>query len=100
MRTPTDNTGDAAGDTYTTIENLTGSAFADTLIAANGANTLDGGAGNDVLIGGAGADALIGGTGTDTASYATQRPPSRRTLRRRRATPATPPATPIRASKI
>ena len=25
------NTGDAAGDTYTSIENLTGSAFADTL---------------------------------------------------------------------
>jgi Ca2+-binding RTX toxin-like protein len=55
------NTGDAAGDVYNNIQNLTGSAFDDVL------------AGNDndnVIEGGAGADALIGGGGVDTASYA------------------------------
>jgi Ca2+-binding RTX toxin-like protein len=68
---PGTNTGDAAGDTYNSIENLTGSAFADTLTGDINANALDGGAGNDILIGGAGADALNGGAGIDTASYAT-----------------------------
>ncbi|MEH2499378.1 Ca2+-binding RTX toxin-like protein [Bradyrhizobium sp. AZCC 1678] len=65
----TDNTGEAAGDTYNAIENLLGSGFNDTLVGDAGANRLDGGAGDDTLIGGAGADALIGGAGTDTASY-------------------------------
>jgi Ca2+-binding RTX toxin-like protein len=71
LATPASNAGDAAGDTYTAIENLTGSAFADTLTGNTSANTLDGGAGDDTLIGGAGADVLIGGAGIDTASYAT-----------------------------
>src|SRR5256885_1645992 len=70
LATPTSNTGDAASDTYNTIENLTGSAFADTLTGDANANVLDGGAGDDTLIGGAGADTLIGGAGIDTASYA------------------------------
>ena len=64
------NTGDAAGDVYYGIENLTGGAGNDTLAGDSNANVLDGGAGNDVLIGGAGADTLIGGAGADTASYA------------------------------
>jgi len=67
---PSVNTNDAKGDTYSSIENLTGSSYNDTLTGNTGANTLNGGAGNDTLIGGAGADKLIGGTGTDTASYA------------------------------
>jgi Ca2+-binding RTX toxin-like protein len=71
LTTPASNTGDAAGDTYTAIENLTGSAFADTLTGNTSANVLDGGAGDDILIGGAGADSLIGGAGIDTASYST-----------------------------
>ena len=61
--------GDAQGDTLATIENIIGSAFADTLTGNAVANTLDGRSGNDTLIGGAGADALIGGAGTDTADY-------------------------------
>ena len=65
------NTGDAAGDVFVGIENLTGGSGADTLTGDENANVLDGGAGNDLLIGGAGADSLNGNTGTDTASYAT-----------------------------
>ncbi|MES2985202.1 MAG: hypothetical protein V4735_08460 [Pseudomonadota bacterium] len=89
--------GDAEADTITNIENLIGSAYADsitgnaaansilggagndTLSGQDGNDTLDGGAGNDslsggngddLLIGSAGADTLDGGAGNDTASYA------------------------------
>ena len=61
--------GDAAGDTLSGIENVTGSAYGDSLTGDGGANTLDGGAGNDTLAGGAGSDSLIGGAGADTADY-------------------------------
>ncbi len=63
---PAGNTGDAAGDTYSGIENLTGSAFGDTLTGNNGANAIDGGEGSDTINGGAGADRLTGGLGNDT----------------------------------
>jgi Ca2+-binding RTX toxin-like protein len=52
------------------IENLTGSAFADTLLGASQRNILTGGAGDDVLVGRGGNDQLEGGEGVDTASYA------------------------------
>ena len=63
--------GEAEGDTLTGIENLTGSAHADTLVGDAGANRLMGMEGDDLLRGGAGADALIGGSGRDTADYTT-----------------------------
>ena len=63
------SSGPAGDDLLGNFENITGSAFNDTLIGNGGANTIDGGLGDDVLIGGAGADAIVGGAGIDTASY-------------------------------
>jgi len=57
-------------DTLSGIENLTGSAFGDTLVGSAGSNVLSGGDGNDTLVGGAGADTLIGGNGNDVFLYA------------------------------
>jgi Ca2+-binding RTX toxin-like protein len=79
LGTNTASGGHAAGDTFTSVESLVGSDYADSLTGTGSANTLngggdadtlDGGGGNDVLIGGAGGDSLIGGNGTDTANYA------------------------------
>ena len=65
---------EAAGDTYTSIENLTGGSGDDTLIGDSNSNVLTGGDGNDILIGmstngSSKADSYIGGNGNDTVSY-------------------------------
>ena len=61
--------GHAAGDTLDSIEDVTGSAFDDSLTGDNEDNELIGGTGNDTLIGGLGADTLTGGDDIDTADY-------------------------------
>jgi len=76
--------GQAAGDRYTNIQNLTGSSHADRLtgdedrnilrglggddfiFGGGGNDTIDGGAGRDYLSGGAGNDRITGGRGNDT----------------------------------
>jgi Ca2+-binding RTX toxin-like protein len=76
--------GEAQGDTFSSIENVTGSQYGDNLYGNDGANsirgldgidllygyggndTLDGGNGNDRLDGGTGIDTMIGGFGDDT----------------------------------
>jgi len=85
--TGSQNTLSAGFDTLTSIEDLTGSSFADTLLGNGAANhliggpgndtlrgeggddTLEGLAGNDILEGGPGNDTLKGGKGTDTVIY-------------------------------
>lgn len=56
----------AEGDTFSGIEHVVGSDFADALIGTAGNDTLEGGKGDDWLTGGAGADHLMGGEGADT----------------------------------
>lgn len=81
------NTFTAAGDSYDSIENLTGSQGADNLRGTTGDNVirglsnvdyifgrrgddrLEGGIGDDVLFGGVGRDVLLGGTHRDRAQY-------------------------------
>ena len=65
-----DSWGAAAGDSFSTIENVIGSRFSDMIFGDAAANRIDGGAGNDMIVGSGGADVLIGNDGIDTVSYA------------------------------
>ena len=89
LATGVNNGGAAEGDTLSSIEQVVGSAFSDsitgdaeqnTLTGKVGNDTLDGGAGDDILVGNVGRDVLVGGeggdlldggVGLDWASYAT-----------------------------
>jgi len=57
--------GEAQGDTFSSIENLTGSAYHDELWGDVNANVLRGMNGNDTLKGAGGTDTLWGGNGHD-----------------------------------
>ncbi|URK88113.1 CAP domain-containing protein [Rhizobium sp. RCAM05350] len=65
LATPGQNTNDAAGDSYTAIEGLAGSSYADKLYGNSYANGLLGGSGDDVLSAGSGNDRLYGALGAD-----------------------------------
>lgn len=60
------NTGGGGTDRLTSIENLYGSAFNDTLVGNAGDNVLMGWDGNDIISGGKGEDTLWGSAGNDT----------------------------------
>ena len=65
LANPSINAGDAAGDTYDSIENLTGSDFDDTLNGSSSGNSIDGGKGYDTIKGYGGNDTLTGWAGQD-----------------------------------
>ena len=59
------NTNEAAGDLFISIEGVNGSAFPDVITGDGSPNDLRGLGGNDTLNGAGGADVLTGGTGAD-----------------------------------
>lgn len=79
LKAGTASGGDAAGDTFFSIENLTGSSNDDTLsgnvadnrlVGEKGDDVLRGRGGDDHLVGGPGADWMIGGAGADQFIFA------------------------------
>jgi Ca2+-binding RTX toxin-like protein len=83
--------GHAEGDTFSSIENVTGSDYVDTLLGTDdanvlkgmnggdtlsglgGADTLDGGGGDDTLIGGLDVDTMYGADGADTFTFLSEK---------------------------
>ena len=58
--------GEAAGDSYASIEWVFGSGFADNITGDSAGNRLEGRGGNDTLNGDGGNDRILGGDGDDT----------------------------------
>ncbi|WP_448207952.1 DUF4347 domain-containing protein [Azospirillum sp. sgz302134] len=66
LRNPGNSTGEAAGDTFISIERWVGTNYDDRLVAGDSPVWFWGHAGNDVEIGGAGDDTLESGDGNDS----------------------------------
>ncbi len=62
--------GNGGSDSLNSIENFTGSRFADTVTGSSINNILNTGDGNDTINGSSGTDTIDGGSGTDTLDYA------------------------------
>ncbi len=61
----TGSSGDAEGDTFTSVENVIGSSEADTLIGNGDSNFVAGGGGDDSISTGSGSDVVVDGDGAD-----------------------------------
>jgi Ca2+-binding RTX toxin-like protein len=65
LAAPSKGTNWANGDSFSSVERVIGSNFADLIWGDSAANHLDGSQGDDCLFGGGGADTLWGGLGND-----------------------------------
>jgi Ca2+-binding RTX toxin-like protein len=66
---PSQNTGEAVGDTYSGIENITGGLKSDTITGGDNDNVLAGGRAENSFTDDDGDDVIDGGGGTDTAVF-------------------------------
>lgn len=62
------NTGGSGSDTLSSLENVIGSPYNDSLTGNGGANVLSAGPGNDTIDGNNGADTILPGDGTNTVN--------------------------------
>lgn len=69
MNSPSNSTGDAAGDSFYEVERIFGTGFDDILIGGADSVTLIGNGGDDYLQGGFESDSLIGGAGIDSYGF-------------------------------
>jgi len=69
LANPGSNTGEAAGDTYTSIERVVGSNGADIIRGTAASEVFQGRGGDDTFLGRGGGDQFDGGDGVDTVWY-------------------------------